>query len=461
MEGKQENTPAATASPKKPFAQKVWGRLLVNLCRFAVALVFIFSGFVKAVDPLGTQYKINDYLTALNLNGLVSDWVTLGMSVGLSAVEFCLGVFLLFAIHRRTSSKVALALMVVMTIVAIWLWEENPIADCGCFGDAVHLTNGQTLLKNLVLLAFTAIIAWQPLVLVRFISKTNQWIVMYVTVLFILVVSAWCLYYLPIFDFRPYHVGANIVKGMEIPEGAKSPEFVTTFIMEKNGQRKEFTEENYPDSTWTFVDSKTVQTDVGYVPPIHDFSIERMDTGEDITQEVLHDTGYTFLLISPHLELASDSNFGEIDMLYEYAADHGYPFYGLTASGQDAVDRWRDLTGAEYPFCFTDETTLKTIVRSNPGMLLLKNGTIIQKWSHNDLPVIAQQDTRQPLEKLAIGRLGDDSVPKKLSIIMMWYVLPLAILTMGDRLWAGGQWLYRRNKRRGKAAAKQAEDPSE
>ena len=457
----QKTEKAGTATPTESFAQKVWVRLLVNVCRFVVALVFIFSGFVKAIDPLGTQYKINDYLTALDMNGLVSQWATLALSVGLSGLEFCLGVFLLFAIHRRTCSKIAFALMCVMTIIAMWLWIENPISDCGCFGDAVHLSNGQTLLKNIVLLVFTAIIAWQPLVLVRFISKTNQWIVMYVTILFILVISAGCLYYLPIFDFRPYHVGVNIAEGMEIPEGEKGPEFTTTFIMEKDGQQKEFTMENYPDSTRTFVDSKTVQTSTGYIPPIHDFSIELMDTGEDITQEVLHNEGYTFLLISPHLEFASDSNFGEIDMLYEYATDHGYPFYGLTASGQDAVKRWRDLTGAEYPFCFTDETTLKTIIRSNPGLLLLKDGTIIHKWSHNKLPVIEQHKVDQPLEKLSIGQLEPDSVPKKISVILMWYVLPLTILTMGDRLWAGGKWLYRRNKRRKKAAGKEAEKAAE
>ncbi len=137
--------------------------------------------------------------------------------------------------------------------------------------------------------------------------------------------SIWSLWYLPQFDFRPYHIGVNIAKGMEIPKGAKQPKFDTTFILEKNGERKEFTIDNYPDSTWTFIDSKTVQTEEGYVPPIHDFSIADAKTGEDITQEVIHDKGYTFLLVSPHLEFADDSNFGNIDEIYEYANDHGYP----------------------------------------------------------------------------------------------------------------------------------------
>ena len=423
--------------------KQVASTLGVNLCRFVVALTFIFSGFVKAIDPLGTQYKINDYLQALGLERLFPSIVILGMSVLLSAVEFFTGIMLLFAINRRINSRVAVAFMIIMTIVTCWLWIANPISDCGCFGDAIHLTNGQTLLKNIILLACAAIIAWKPLKMLRFISKSNQWIVMNYTVVFIILSSVWSLYHLPIFDFRPYHIGANILEGMAIPDNAEQPEFKTTFIMEKDGERKEFTLDDYPDSTWTFIDSKNIMVKKGYVPPIHDFSITTMDEGEDITEMVLEDKGYTFLLISPHLEEASDTNFGEIDQLYEYDQGQGYPFYCLTASTPNAVERWRDLTGAEYTFCTTDETALKTIIRSNPGMLLIKDGTIIRKWSHNDLPVIDTGNTTQPLETLEIGHMPQDSVAKKILFILLWFALPLLILTLADRLWAWTKWLKR------------------
>ena len=296
-------------------------KLLVNICRLVVAVTFIFSGFVKAIDPLGTQYKIEDYAEAAGLLSLTYPWATLGLSVALSALEFCLGVFLLFAIHRRMVSRITVVFMAVMTLVTLWIWIGDPVKDCGCFGDAVHLSNGQTLLKNIVLLACAVVLVWRPRDMVRFISRTNQWIVINYTVLFIVLVSIYCLYHLPLFDFRPYHVGADIKKGMEMPEGVKGPEFETTFIMEKDGVRKEFSLENYPDSTWTFIDSKTVQTSEGYVPPIHDFSITTQGEGEDITEEVLADKGYTFLLVAPQLEKADDSNFGDIDRIHEYAAD--------------------------------------------------------------------------------------------------------------------------------------------
>lgn len=195
--------------------------------------------------------------------------------------------------------------------------------------------------------------------------------------------------------------------------GAKGPEFETTFILEKNGQRKEFTLENYPDSTWTFIDSKTVQISEGYVPPIHDFFIQTTDGSEDLTDSVLSRRGYTFLLISPHLEYADDSNFGEIDQIYEYSQSHGYPFYGLTASTDEGIQHWRDITGAEYPFYLTDETTLKTVIRSNPGLLLLKDGVVIGKWSHNDLPQLSYQTGK--LETTEYGHLPEDSVTGKIS----------------------------------------------
>ena len=416
-------------------------KVLVNSCRLVLALTFILSGFVKAVDPLGTQYKLNDYLEAMHLDAMVPDLATLAGSVLLAAMEFCLGVFLLFAIHRRLVSRLLVLVMGIMTALTVWIYIADPVSDCGCFGDAIVLTNGQTLLKNIILLAAAIVVALWPLDMMRFISKTNQWIVINYTAVFILIIEGYALYDLPQFDFRPYHVGANIMKGMEIPEGAEQPEFETTFIMEKNGERREFGLDNYPDSTWTYIDTKTIQTKQGYVPPIHDFSMTSLD-GEDLTEEILTNQGYTFLLVSPHLEDADDSQLDLINQVYEYAEDNGYPFYCLTASGEQGINRWRDITGAEYPYCLTDETTLKTVIRSNPGMLLLKDGTIIRKWSHNRLPDEYALD--KPLEQSELGQMPEDSVPKKIITILLWYVLPLLMLTIADRLWA---WSRRTKKK--------------
>jgi len=411
-----------------------------------LAVTFIFSGYVKAIDPLGTQYKIQDYLQALGLQSFVPDWLSLLTSIGLAALEFCLGVFILFAIQRRLISKLILAFMSIMTLLTLWLALANPIKDCGCFGDAVHLTNLQTLLKNIILL-LCAITTWKwPLRMIRFISKSNQWIAINFTILYILISSIYSLYKLPPFDFRPYHIGANIKKGMEMPAGAKMPRFTTTFTLEKNGKTKDFTLDNYPDSTWKFINSKTVQTEEGYVPPIHDFSIQDIKSGEDITQKVLSDKDYTFLLVSPHLDQADDTNFGDIDQIYEYAQSEHIPFYCLTASDESAIQRWIDLTGAEYSFCTTDETTLKTIIRSNPGLILLKNGTVINKWSHNDLP--KGKELNAHINQLEIGKTPINNIPGKILKIILWFILPLFILTLADRIWAWSQWFRKKKRKR-------------
>ena len=414
-------------------------KMIVNLCRIIVAVTFIFSGFVKAIDPIGTQYKLQDYLGAIGMAGILPNWTLLAVAVFLAAIEFCIGIFLLFAIQRRLISKLTVAFMAFMTMVTVWIVVADPVKDCGCFGDALHLTNTETLIKNIVLLVCSLVIMYRPLAMFRFVSKSNQWIVTNYTIVFILVSSGLSLYYLPIFDFRPYHIGVNIPRGMEIPKGAKLPQFKTTFIMEKNGQRKEFTLDNYPDASWKFIDSKTVQTSEGYIPPIHDFSITDNKTGLDLTNSVLSHKGYTFLLIAPHLETADDSNFGDIDRLYEYAQSYDIPFYCLTASTTKAIKRWVDLTGAEYPFCITDEAVLKTIIRSNPGLLLLKDGTIINKWSHNNLPNEAKLS--RPISQSSLGKMPKDSVPAKILEIVLWFILPLTLLTLADRLWAWSKWV--------------------
>lgn len=362
------------------------------VARTVVGLTFILSGFVKAIDPLGTQYKIQDYLAAIPPSLSLPDMLTLLMSVSLSMVEFTLGAFMLTAISRRVTARLTLLFMVVMTAVTVWIYIADPVKDCGCFGDALTLTNLETLLKNIVLLALAALVAWRPTHIGRLMSRSNQMLLGQMLMLTPVALSFWCLYDLPLIDFRPYHIGADIKAGMETPEGAEQPVFDTTFIMEKDGERREFTLDNYPDSTWTFVDSKTVTVKEGYVPPIHDFSITAAD-GEDITDMVLGREGYTFLLISPDLDKADDQNFGDIDQIYEFCQDNSIPFYCLTASTEKSQQHWQNITGAEYPFCMTDATTLKTMIRSNPGLMLLEKGVVRGKWSHNRLPETTELET--------------------------------------------------------------------
>lgn len=404
----------------------------MNACRFLLAGMFIFSGFVKAVDPLGFFYKIQDYLAAFGMSSWFPSYLPLLFAVILSAVEFSVGVFLFFGIRRKLSATLVLLLMGFMTPLTLYLALANPVSDCGCFGDAWVLTNWQTFGKNVVLLAAAIAVARNRKLLVRFITRKMEWMISMYTILFVFALSFYCLQYLPVLDFRPYKIGVNIKSGMEIPEGARPSVFESRFILEKNGKRQEFTLDNYPDSTWTFVETRTLLKEKGYEPPIHDFSMMSVETGEDLTDSVLSDKGYTFLLVAHRIENADDSNIDLINEIYDYSVEHGYGFYALTSSPEEEISSWREKTGAEYPFCQMDDITLKTIIRSNPGLLLLKDGTILNKWSANNLPDEYVLNDR--LEKLEIGQQKQENNFHTVGYILLWFVIPLSLVLGVDLL---------------------------
>ena len=353
------------------------------------------------------------------------------MSVLLAVLEFAVGMHLLLGIKRRFTTRLALLIMLVMTPLTLYLALTNPISDCGCFGDALVLTNWQTFGKNVVLLTCAIVLMITPWAMVRFLTKKMEWTLSNYCIVFALALAGYCLATLPIIDFRPYKIGNNIREGMEIPEGAKPTIFDTRFIMEKDGVKQTFTVDNYPDSTWTFVSAETVVVEKGYEPPIHDFVMESLETGEDITDEVLDDPGYTFLLIAHRTEEADEGNIDLINELYEYCQENGYKFYALSSSSAEAIELWRDRTGAEYPFCIMDDITLKTMVRSNPGLMLIKGGVILNKWPSSQLP--DEFDLTDKLEQLPLGQVKEVNDLRTLGIVGLWYIVPLLLIILIDR----------------------------
>ena len=354
------------------------------------------------------------------------------MSVLLAVLEFAVGMHLLLGIKRRFTTRLALLIMLVMTPLTLYLALTNPISDCGCFGDALVLTNWQTFGKNVVLLTCAIVLIITPWAMVRFLTKKMEWTLSNYCIVFALALAGYCLATLPIIDFRPYKIGNNIREGMEIPEGAKPTIFDTRFIMEKDGVKQTFTVDNYPDSTWTFVSAETVVVEKGYEPPIHDFVMESLETGEDITDEVLDDPGYTFLLITHRTEEADEGNIDLINELYEYCQENGYKFYALSSSSAEAIELWRDRTGAEYPFCIMDDITLKTMVRSNPGLMLIKGGVILNKWPDSQLP--DEFDLTDKLEQLPLGQVKEVNDLRTLGIVGLWYIVPLLLIILIDRI---------------------------
>ncbi|MDR0939126.1 MAG: DoxX family protein [Mediterranea sp.] len=412
--------------------RRVFRKTVVNACRFLLAATFIFSGFVKAIDPLGSAYKIEDYLTAFGIISWFPGFVPLLLGILLSSLEFFTGVCLLFGIRKTVSSTLALALMVVMTPLTLYIAIFNPVTDCGCFGDAWVLTNTETFLKNVVLLEAAIVVFMNKRQIVRFISVKMQWAASLYTLLFVFVLSFYCFAHLPLLDFRPYKIGRNITEGMAMPEGAKPDVFETYFTMEKDGRKQEFILENYPDSTWIFVDSRTVLKEKGYEPPIRDFSLQEWKTGKDITDDVLANESYTFLLVAHRLEEADDANIDLINEVYDYAVERGYHFYCLTSSTQEEIERWTERTGAEYPFCLVDDVTLRTMIRSNPGLILLKQGTIVNKWADTDIP--DEYALNDKLENLPFANGAVRSQAAVIGYVLLWFFVPLLLVLGVDLL---------------------------
>lgn len=321
-----------------------------NACRFLLAVVFTFSGFIKANDPLGTVYKVQDYLEAWGLLSLKSGALPYVLALAVGVFEFALGIYLLFGIRRRLAPFLTLLVMCFMTPLTLWLAISNPISDCGCFGDAVVLTNWETFAKNVVLLIAAVSVFRGSRHLFKLVTDKVDWLVALYSFVFIIFFSTFTFRHLPVFDFRPYHIGSDIREKMEIPEGEKPSVLETVFIYAKEGKEQVFTIDNLPgDTTWAFVDSKTIVKEKGYEPPIQDFHIVSQEDGLELTDTILGDDNYTFLLVAPWLERADDSSMDLINEVYDYSVEHGYRFLCLTASGDEAIAAWQENTGAEYP----------------------------------------------------------------------------------------------------------------
>ncbi|MDX9726410.1 MAG: DoxX family protein [Bacteroidales bacterium] len=385
--------------------------------RIIVGLVFMFSGIVKAVDPLGSAYKFNDYFIAFNLDFLKP--FSLVLAILLFTAEFLAGFSVLSGYRIKTGIWGVMLLMLVFTPLTLVLALTNPVSDCGCFGDAIHLTNWQTFWKNIVLMVFTVILFAGRKRVKNVFSPLKEWSITGAVGILFVVFSLLNLRYLQLFDFLPYKTGVNIPESMIIPEGKPVDEYETTFIYEKDGVQKEFTLDNYPadDTTWVFVDQKTILVKKGYIPPIHDFIIT-VPSGEDIAGEVLADPEYTLLMISQKLSEADPDHLAEGFETGEYCQTAGIRFLVLTASGTDELSGYQN----NLTFCTGDETTLKTIVRSNPGYMLLKEGKITGKWSWATLP---------PKETFSPG-MSDGQLLKmnRKSPVLIGYSSALALLIL-------------------------------
>lgn len=363
---------------------------LVRLCIILLAGTFLFSGFVKAVDPMGMCIKLNAYLAHFDLHFDDNSLLLQFAAIALATTETMLGMNLLLGIRRRLTTLAIAVFMAMMTALTIYIYIANPVVDCGCFGEAIVLSNGETLLKNIVLLTAALFLCISPSRHIRLISERNEWVTSIWTFVYIVSLGLYTLHYLPVVDFTAYPVGADIRAAYngKIPD-RRAMERANFYLQDQ--------------------------------------------TGNDLTATVLEDTSYTFLLTLPDEVTADDGSNDRINDLYDFCVDKGYAFYGVTTERPQAVSDWKDRTGAAYPLLFGLSDQLKAMVRSNPGLLLLKNGRIEAKWSNNELPIA---DGNISISQL----IQEHSKHNGPLLLLLWFIVPLIISIFADRIWIGSKY---------------------
>ena len=358
-------------------------KFLVSISRLFVGILFIISGLIKLNDPLGFSYKLQEYFSADVLNLTFLEHYALIISVLLVVFEVVLGVFLLIGYKPKFTVWSLLLMIVFFSFLTFYSAYFDKVKDCGCFGDALKLTPWESFTKDIVLLFFVLILFFGVKHIKPVFNKLNTTILALLSFIFSFWFGYHVLMHLPVVDFRAYHIGANIQKGMEIPENAPKPVIEYYWKFKINGEEKIITTDGtYPSVDGDFLSVETKVIDEGYQPPVVDFSIEKGD--EDLTDHFLNQE-HLIVVVSYSLEKIEQEGASKLKTLQDEAIEKGYQIIGLSASGEESKQKFIDAYHLDFNWYLCDEKALKTVVRSNPGILELDKGTILQKVHWNDI----------------------------------------------------------------------------
>ena len=358
--------------------------LITQFSRIFVGLLFIISGLIKLNDPVGFSYKLAEYFSepVFNMPFLVP--FSLGLALFLVIVEVVLGIMLLIGYKSKFTIWSLLLMIVFFTFLTFYSAYYDVVKDCGCFGDALHLTPWESFTKDIVLLLFILILFINKRLVKPLFQNSIQNIIAYASIILCMLMGVWVLNHLPIIDFRPYKVGNNIEKGMEIPEGAPKSVVEMTFIYKVNGVDKEFSENdlmNLPEGS-EFVDRKDKVITEGYVPPIHDFTMMKDDS--DYKEELLKEPKL-LMVVTYDLTTAEEDGMLKLEKLNQEATNKGYKVIGMTNSSVIEIAKAKKKYGLQFDFYTCDAIALKTIERANPSIVILEKGTVKQKVHYNDI----------------------------------------------------------------------------
>jgi len=377
-------------------------KVLKLISRVLLGLVFTFSGFVKAVDPLGSEYKFTDYFVeAFHLPGWAS--ISLPLAIIANSMEFLVGVCLLFNVKPRLSSLGALVFMLIFTPLTFYLALTNAVQDCGCFGDAVKLSNWGTFYKNLIILALSVFTFITSKGTYNTYKKPIDWIIAGSILVLITGFQLYSLTILPIMNFRPYKTGVYIPDQMKMPAGAKSDSFAIFYTMKhlKTNETMKIDDNSYlqkeiwKDTLWQITEtSDPVLIKSGHRPPIYNFTAyefneEGTENNIDAIPEILNDSAFSFLIVCFDMKKSDLQGFENMKQIINYGYSQNIQSHFLTSSSSD-IAKYRTKIPFIPKYYTSDPITLKTIIRSNPGLLLIKKGKILGQWHYNYIPTIEE-----------------------------------------------------------------------
>lgn len=358
--------------------------IITQFSRIFVGILFIISGLIKLNDPIGFAFKLEEYFSVPVLNLPFLEPFALAIAVFMVILEVVLGVMLLVGFKRKLTIWSLLLMIVFFTFLTFYSAYFNKVTDCGCFGDALKLTPWESFTKDIVLLFFILILFFNiKLIQPLFKNKVNASLVV-VTLLLCCFMAYWVLNHLPLKDFRAYKIGTNIEEGMAFPPDAEQAVVEMIFVYKVNGENKEFTDKelmSIPPGA-EFVERRDNVISAGYVPPIHDFTMEKDDFDH---KEALLAEPKLMIFLTYNLEIADEAGLKQLEALNKKASAQGYKVIGMTASPQEEIDKIKAKYNFTFDYYFADAITLKTIERANPSIVILEKGTVTQKVHYNDI----------------------------------------------------------------------------
>jgi uncharacterized membrane protein YphA (DoxX/SURF4 family) len=370
-------------------------KIAVNISRMAVGALFIFSGLVKAIDPLGLAYKMQEFFEVWAADGIMKNmmmWLdgqALWFSVLMIALEVVLGVALLLGWRIKTVSWLLLLLMLFFTFLTSYVLFSGKIRACGCFGDCIPLTPVQTFTKDIILLVLVLLILFRQKYINPVFSPVITSLLVFISLLAVAGLQWYVLKHLPVKDCLPFKVGNNIPELRKMPKDAIPDKYDYIFVYKKNGESKEFKVDALPDSTWEFAERKQVLITKGKnnVPLINDFTLTTA-SGTDSTEAVLSTPGAYYLLFVKDISLFT-KNWSEDQRVAAVVMERGKPVFIVTARRKNAEARYSSLavTGKKLniPVLTCDATALKTAARNNVTLYLMDGPVVKNKWGGNDI----------------------------------------------------------------------------